>query len=193
MITLFKLNRDVLKSQLRNSSSQRGVCAASSIDFCYNELSGYHQGLVPFEYTNYYSEGSRFIQRQQIYINSFRHREIHRWQVIRPEDGLTHRISRVTSNWDKLLDLKPGVYMVNMDLLKGTGHAIVIMKREFWVCFNPAFGAWVFEKGIKELVRFLKTVFPVKKICVIAVTKDELRPAKPNPISTFRCGPLSLN
>lgn len=191
MFKLFDVNRDVLKSQLRNSCSPGGVCAATSIDFCYNELHGYHKALVPYEYTNYYSEGIRFLQRHKIYMDALRHRKIHHWQSLRPEDGFIPRISRVTSNWDKLLNLKPGVYMINMDLLSGTGHAIVIFKREFWLCFNPSFGAWVFDKGIKELVRFLKAVFPVKKVCVIAMTKNERLPAKPNPISTFRYGPLS--
>lgn len=190
MIKLFEINRQLLKSQLHGTEASGGVCSAASIDFCYNELSGFHRALVPFEYVLYYSTSARFLANQLNYINNFRQGRIRSWQNITPKDGLNARLSRVTSHWEKLLDLKPGVYLVNMSLRKGTGHSIVLAKREFWVCFNSAFGAWVFDKGIDELISFLKTVFPVKKIWAIAVTRNEQFPVRNNPIKTFVTGPV---
>ncbi|WP_414147774.1 hypothetical protein ACMGGR_20860 [Erwinia sp. BNK-24-b] len=190
MIKLFEINRRVLISQLHGTEASLGVCSAASIEFCYNELSGFHRPLVPLEYVIYYSGSAKFIARQLKYMYDYQYDRIKRWQSIMPEDGLNARLSRVTPHWEKLLDLHPGVYLVNMSLLDGTGHGIVLVKREFWVCFNPAFGAWVFEKGIGELISFLKNVFPVKRIWAIAVTRNEQFPVRNNPIRTFVTGPV---
>lgn len=190
MIKLFKVDRDLAKSHLRGTDVSSGVCAATAIDFCYNELSGFHRSRVPYELTKYYSGLWRFIPRQRAYNLALKERKINSLQIVSPTDGLDAKYVRVTSKWDRLSALAPGAYILNMFQQNGTGHSVVLVKREFWVFFNPSYGALVLDKGIGELIHFLNKFIPIKKVCIMSVTKNGNRPVNTNPITSFKSGPL---
>lgn len=190
MIKLFMIDRNLAKSHLRGTDASSGVCAATAIDFCYNELSGFHRSRVPYELTKYYSGLWRYIPRQRAYTLAIKERKINSLQIVLPGDGLDAKYVRVTSKWDRLSALKHGVYILNMFRENGSGHSVVLVKREFWVYFNPSYGALVFEKGIDELIQFLNKSSPIKKLFIMSVTKNGNRPVNKNPVTSFKCGPL---